>query len=145
MNQSKHFGLAGGLDFPAAGAEVGERPSAVFPNRAEGGTNLVAMECMACGVPTVLSAKTAHLDLIEDDNCYALTDQEAVGGMGAPFGAVSGWGEASPEALAEAMERAFTDRDDARRRGERGAAKLAAMSWRETARQMKDLVLATRA
>jgi hypothetical protein len=27
---------------------------AVFPNRCEGGTNLVAMECLAAGVPTVL-------------------------------------------------------------------------------------------
>ena len=27
---------------------------ALFPNRAEGGTNLVAMECMACGLPTIL-------------------------------------------------------------------------------------------
>ena len=39
---------------------------AVFPNRAEGGTNLVAMKCMACGVPTILSANTGHLDLIRD-------------------------------------------------------------------------------
>lgn len=37
---------------------------AVFPNRAEGGTNLVAMECIACGVPTFLSQDTGHMDLI---------------------------------------------------------------------------------
>jgi glycosyltransferase involved in cell wall biosynthesis len=39
---------------------------AVFPNRAEGGTNLVAMECMACGLPVILSGNTGHLDLIEN-------------------------------------------------------------------------------
>ena len=33
-----------------------EMDVALFPNRSEGGTNLVAMECMACGVPTILSA-----------------------------------------------------------------------------------------
>src|SRR5262249_55865660 len=43
---------------------------ALFPNRAEGATNFVAMECMACGVPTILSANTGHLDLIRDGNCY---------------------------------------------------------------------------
>jgi hypothetical protein len=26
----------------------------IFPNRCEGGTNLVAMECMACGMPVIL-------------------------------------------------------------------------------------------
>jgi glycosyltransferase involved in cell wall biosynthesis len=35
----------------------------VFPNRAEGGTNLVAMECMACGVPTYCSRLTGQCDL----------------------------------------------------------------------------------
>ncbi|CAN0032393.1 unnamed protein product, partial [Phaeothamnion confervicola] len=38
--------------------------AALFPNRCEGGTNLVAMEAVAAGVPTVLSANTGHLDLI---------------------------------------------------------------------------------
>ena len=37
---------------------------AVFPNRCEGGTNLVAMEAIACGIPTVLSDNTGHLDLM---------------------------------------------------------------------------------
>jgi hypothetical protein len=34
---------------------------AVVPNRFEGGTNLVAMECMACGMPVILSANTGYL------------------------------------------------------------------------------------
>ena len=37
---------------------------AVFPNRCEGGTNLVAMEAIACGIPTLLSANSGHLDLM---------------------------------------------------------------------------------
>jgi glycosyltransferase involved in cell wall biosynthesis len=123
---------------------LAEMDLAVFPNRSEGGTNLVAMEAMACGVPTALSANTGHLDLIEDGNSYALTDQQPVSGMGAGFGDVAGWGEVSTESLVEAMERAFADRSDARQRGQRGAAKLAGLSWRETARQMKELVLSTR-
>jgi glycosyltransferase involved in cell wall biosynthesis len=49
-----------------------EMDVAVFPNRCEGGTNLVAMECMACGLPVILSRNTGHLDLIDGDNCFAL-------------------------------------------------------------------------
>lgn len=37
---------------------------AVFPNRCEGGTNMVAMECISAGVPTVLSDNSGHKDLI---------------------------------------------------------------------------------
>lgn len=33
-----------------------EADVALFSNRCEGGTNLVAMECFACGVPTILSS-----------------------------------------------------------------------------------------
>lgn len=45
-------------------AEVyGSCDVALFPNRREGGTNFVAMECMACGVPCALSARYGHLDL----------------------------------------------------------------------------------
>lgn len=45
-------------------AEVyGSCDVAVFPNRREGGTNFVAMECMACGVPTILSSGYGHDDL----------------------------------------------------------------------------------
>lgn len=37
---------------------------AVFPNRCEGGTNFVAMEAMACGVPVVLNDAFGQRDLM---------------------------------------------------------------------------------
>lgn len=55
---------------------------AIFPNRAEGGTNLVAMEAMASGIPCILSANTGHLDLIEPGNCYPLESQRPITGAG---------------------------------------------------------------
>ena len=39
---------------------------ALFPNRCEGGNNLVAMESIASGVPVILSANTGHLDIIAE-------------------------------------------------------------------------------
>ncbi|MDQ0456180.1 glycosyltransferase family 4 protein [Rhizobium paknamense] len=117
-----------------------EMDVAVFPNRSEGGTNLVAMECMACGVPTILSANTGHLDLIDGGNCYALQAQAPVAGEGAGVGDVVGWGESSVDEIEDALERAWRDRNDARRRGERGAAKLAGFTWSRTADQMKSII-----
>lgn len=117
-----------------------EMDVALFPNRCEGGTNLVAMECMACGVPTILSANTGHLDLIDDRNCYALEKQTAVAGAGSGVGAVPGWGDSSIEEIEDALERAYTDRNDAQDRAKRAAAKLSGLTWSRTAAAMKRIV-----
>jgi glycosyltransferase involved in cell wall biosynthesis len=117
-----------------------EMDVALFPNRSEGGTNLVAMEAMACGVPTIISANTGHTDLIDGNNCYALEQQAAVAGEGGAVGSVAGWGDSSVDEIEEKLEQAYRDRTDARRRGERGAAKLAGFSWSRTADQMKRVV-----
>ena len=87
---------------------------AVFANRCEGGTNLVAMEAMAKGIPTILSANTGHLDLIGDDSCFALTRQRPVAGL--PGIATDGWGESDVGEMVETLERAYADRDEAGRR-----------------------------
>jgi glycosyltransferase involved in cell wall biosynthesis len=105
-----------------------EMDLAIFPNRCEGGTNLVAMECMACGIPAALSRNTGHLDLIAADNCYSLD-------MQIPMGAITnrreweGWGESSIDELVTKMERAYTDRADAARRGMAGAAFMKDWGW----------------
>ncbi len=41
-----------------------EATMGMFSSRAEGGTNLGAMECLACGVPALLSDNTGHRDLL---------------------------------------------------------------------------------
>lgn len=91
---------------------------AVFPNRCEPGTNLVAMEAMACGVPLALSANTGHLDLIGDDRTYVLSRQRPVPDA---EGNTRYWGESDVDELVEAMEHAYQNRDEARRRGLAGA------------------------
>jgi glycosyltransferase involved in cell wall biosynthesis len=118
-----------------------EMDAAVFANRAEGGTNLVAMECMACGIPVVLSRNTGHLDLIKDDNCYPLDDQRAVESRWNSVGDVACWGESQSGEVVERLEQIFADRAAARERGMRAAAMMAGMTWAHTARQMKNVAL----
>jgi glycosyltransferase involved in cell wall biosynthesis len=55
-----------------------ETDVALFPNRCEGGTKLVAMECMASGVPTIVSDNTGHKDLVAIGAPYALNRQRPV-------------------------------------------------------------------
>jgi glycosyltransferase involved in cell wall biosynthesis len=118
-----------------------EMDVAVFPNRAEGGTNLVAMECMACGVPVILSQNTGHLDLIEDDNCYPLVQQGELSGREAGVAGVAGWGESDVDEVLANLERVHARREEARVRGLRGAETLRRLTWADTARQMKAVIL----
>ena len=86
---------------------------ALFPNRCEGGTNLVAMEAMASGIPCILSANTGHMDLINEDNCYPLLKQSEV----TSFTNTKDWGESDVAEVVENLERVYKDRQEARRRG----------------------------
>lgn len=99
---------------------------AVFPNRCEGGTNLVAMEAMASGVPCILSANTGHLDIIAGENSFSLTDQRS---LSAPGSATEMWRESQIEEIVAQLETVYADRQAARRRAEAGAAFMADLSW----------------
>ena len=115
--------------------------AAVFPNRCEGATNLVAMEAMACGVPVVLSNNTGHRDLLKsrtqgDDLCLTLDRQVPVADRD---GSRFGWGESSVDELVEALERIHADRAAAKARADRAKAFIRTeRSWRAFAEAFVD-------
>ncbi|KPF80919.1 hypothetical protein IP70_24885 [alpha proteobacterium AAP38] len=112
---------------------------AIFPNRCEPGTNLVAMEAMACGVPVILSANTGHLDLIGEDRTYVLSRQSPVANDPE---ARRYWGESDVEELLETMEFAYQNRDDARARGKKGSDwVLGNRRWDQFAAEFVDVCL----
>ncbi|MBP2302747.1 glycosyltransferase family 4 protein [Azospirillum picis] len=112
--------------------------AAVFPNRCEGATNLVAMEAMACGVPVILSANTGHLDLIREGNCLPLSRQPS---LPDPDGSRRGWGESSVDELVEQLDRLYTDRAAARDCAEKGRAFVRGeRTWRAFARSFVEAV-----
>ena len=103
-----------------------EADVALFPNRCEGGTNLVAMECLACGIPTILSANTGHLDLLRHGIAIPLRQQ------GAPHARrreVTDWGESDVEEMVEALETVWQDRACAAALGARAARFMTGMRW----------------
>jgi glycosyltransferase involved in cell wall biosynthesis len=118
-----------------------EMDVAVFPNRGEGGTNLVAMECMACGLPVILSRNTGHNDILFEEACYVLDDQRQTRCGFAGHDGVPGWGESQVDELLEQLEQAFQDRAEAARRGKNAAVALAKMTWAATAAKMKPIIL----
>ena len=123
----------GYLPNPDVAAVLRDCDVALFPNRAEGGTNLVAMEAMACGVPTVLAANTGQLDLIGDDRCYALRRQTPVAD---PMGERADWGESDVDEIVATLETVRGDPAGARRHGDAGARFMAGLSWRQQTRRL---------
>jgi len=134
----------GAVPNPKMPAILREMDVALFPNRAEGGTNLVAMEAMGCGLPVILSRNTGHVDLISSDNCYPLDDQGPAARGFAGIDGVPGWGESRIDEIVARLEQVFTDRAEARRRGQRAAEFMARLTWQETARKMKEIVMELR-
>jgi len=123
QEQFVDLGLVPNEKMPAVLAEM---DAAVFPNRCEGGTNLVAMETMACGVPCIIAANTGQMDLVGEGNCIAIFSDTPVH---LPGCGVEGWGEASIDEIVEALETCYTDREAAKSIGTKGAAFMKDWAW----------------
>ena len=111
---------------------------ALFPNRAEGGTNLVAMECMACGIPVILSGNTGHLDLVQDGNCLILKDQKPVSHFKV---GTDGWGESQVDEIMDHLIFAYNNRDYLAHIGAQGADFMKQYSWEKQSAKLGDLIL----
>jgi glycosyltransferase involved in cell wall biosynthesis len=107
---------------------VREADVALFANRCEGGTNLVAMECLACGIPTILSANTGHLDLLRHGIAMPLEHQKA---PRSEHYDTTDWGESDVEEMLEKLDSVWRDRAAAAALGARAARFMAGMTWRD--------------
>ncbi|WP_373537654.1 tetratricopeptide repeat protein [Microcoleus sp.] len=123
-----------------SGQILREADCAVFANRCEGGTNLVAMESMACGIPTILSANTGHLDLIYSNICYPLSHQGRVKPT-AHFPGVEGWGESDVAEIVDALEQVYTNREVAKNRGLAAANFMLDWTWEKQVKRFLDVIL----
>jgi tetratricopeptide (TPR) repeat protein/glycosyltransferase involved in cell wall biosynthesis len=122
------------------GQIVREADVALFPNRCEGGTNLVAMECMAAGVPSIVSANTGHLDLTATAGCFALRTQRRVPHPTRYFTGVDGWGESDVDEIVELLEKLYVDRDLAGQRATVGATAMARLTWHNQVAALVDVI-----
>ena len=120
---------------------------AVFASRCEGGTNLMAMETLACGVPTLISANTGHLDLLAMGFGHALPMGQAGSGQvpSSVHSAYGGdplrlWGETDPEELLDLWLRIAANREEWRHKGRKYADSVKSLSWRESMRKLLALV-----
>lgn len=102
---------------------------AIFPNRCEGGTNLVAMESLACGIPTYVAANTGQADLVKYCGALPLTHQKSCAVASDPRLTTTAWGESDVEEIVAALTSIYHDTQDARQKARTAAAQMTAWNW----------------
>jgi glycosyltransferase involved in cell wall biosynthesis len=105
----------------------------LFPNRCEGGTNLVLMEYMACGKPVVASNVTGHRDVLSADNALAIDARGATEVRGADGKAVARWPEPDLEQTVAQLEYAYQHRSRLAALGARAGEDMKSWTWGRTA------------
>lgn len=107
-----------------------EADVALFPNRAETDVNPLVLECMATGVPTIVSRNTGHRDVAHDALCYPLTQQGPVKGMPVTP-STEGWGESSVDEIVAQLESVHAQTSAARARAAAAQVWVQAFAWPE--------------
>ena len=118
---------------------IREADVALFPNRGEGGTNLVAMETLACGVPTILAANTGQLDFANPDICYLLEKQTSAQAT-ATMPGVEGWGESDLEEIVTALERIYCNPEKGRQCAQRAAIRMLDFTWEKQVTELLQIL-----
>jgi glycosyltransferase involved in cell wall biosynthesis len=111
----------------------------LFPNRCEGGTNLVLMEYMACGGPAIATFASGHRDVLTDDNSLPLRRlrQATVRDANEP---AKIWHDAELEEIVEKLEWAYQNRGRLAELGARAARDMTRFTWADTARRFLELL-----
>jgi glycosyltransferase involved in cell wall biosynthesis len=105
----------------------------LFPNRCEGGTNLVLMEYMACGKPVIATDTTGHADIVNRSNALVIAAKGETTLHDDEGAAVARWPEPDLDDAIDKLEWAYQNRGKLRELGHQAGADLAKLTWRRTA------------
>ncbi|OGT95805.1 MAG: glycosyl transferase family 1 [Geobacteraceae bacterium GWC2_48_7] len=103
----------------------------LFPNRCEGGNNMVMCEYMACGRTVLASDITGHNDVITSENAFPLTRYNVRHYRHASEGF---WFEPDIGEIVELLEYAYRHRTMLRTKGLQAVVDMSKLSWGEAAR-----------
>jgi glycosyltransferase involved in cell wall biosynthesis len=112
----------------------------IFPNRCEGGTNLVMMEYMACAKPVIASNTSGHRDIVNAENSLLLEELKDIGLFDPKEKLIARWQEPSLEELVEKIEYAYHNRDAIRQIGQRAGEDMKMYTWEKSAKELLRLI-----
>jgi glycosyltransferase involved in cell wall biosynthesis len=112
----------------------------VFPNRCEGGTNLVLMEYMACGQPVIVANGSGHRDIVSERNALLLNELSDFRIVGAHNRLIARWQEPSIDELVARLEWAYHHRDALRALGRSAGEDMKRFTWEASARCLLNII-----
>ncbi len=106
----------------------------LFPNRCEGGTNLVMNEYMACGKPVIAAYSTGQRDVLTDTNSRPIktTYPFTVTRDGEP---IATWEEPDLDETIAHLEWAYHHREELKQLGTQAGEDQKKLTWRHVAEQ----------
>lgn len=110
----------------------------IFPNRCEGGTNLVLMEYMACGKPVIVSNSSGHRDVVDEHNAILLNRMKPMTVVqdGEPD---MQWDDPDVDEIIDRLEWAYHNRDALKSLGEAAGKSMRRFTWKAAAKTFYDL------
>jgi glycosyltransferase involved in cell wall biosynthesis len=108
----------------------------LFPNRCEGGTNLVLMEYMACGKPVIATFGSGHKDVVNADNALLLCDLKEFHVVNQEKRLLARWHEPSLDEIVHQIEFAYHNRDRIQKIGQHAGEQMKAFTWEKSARSL---------
>lgn len=112
----------------------------LFPNRCEGGTNLVLMEYLSCGKPAIVTNSSGHRDVTNDHNAIMLKNLSPIT-ISNDQQAVAVWDGPDLDEVIDRLEWAYNHREALQTIGEAAGSSMAQFSWQATARQFYELAV----
>ena len=107
----------------------------IFPNRCEGGNNMVMCEYMACGRTVIASDATGHADVITVNNAFPLSNYSPLVVNDAKGEPSAIWHEVSVEEIIEELEFAYQNRDLCGQKALVAANEMKLLAWDKAAKE----------
>jgi glycosyltransferase involved in cell wall biosynthesis len=104
----------------------------LFPNRCEGGTNLVLMEYMACGKPVIASYSSGHKDILNAKNSVTIDNMKPINLFKNEI-QVAVWDDPDLDETISHLEWAYQNREKLKSIGTQAGNDLSQLTWKRSA------------
>jgi glycosyltransferase involved in cell wall biosynthesis len=105
----------------------------IFPNRCEGGSNLVLMEFLACGKPAIVSNSSGHKDVASRQNSLLLENLKKMRIINQDGSHHAFWDEPELDECIDRLLWAYDHPEELKALGRRAGEDMKAFTWGETA------------
>lgn len=112
----------------------------LFPNRCEGGTNLVLMEYMACGKPAIASFSTGHMDVINEENSIPLRSMGKLRIQDGTGKVLEEWDDPNLDEVIAKLEWTYHNRTAIKDIGRKAGESMQHLTWERAARAFLELI-----